>query len=189
MRNLALPILAIFTLILLSIACKKHVIQPQSELSKLPPATQTGANTFGCLVNGQAFTPQDKSIFEGPVLQCNYIYTAGGYYFTLLVGNKNSDNSVTGVNIETDSLAISEGQNIPLKIYSSGNAQGSYVVYYNTGGQNAYETNNAVTGQLIITKFDAIKQIVSGTFYFDAINDKGDIMKITNGRFDMQYTK
>jgi hypothetical protein len=86
-------------------------------------------------------------------------------------------------------LAISEGQNIPLKIYSSGNAQGSYVVYYNTGGQNAYETNNAVTGQLIITKFDAIKQIVSGTFYFDAINDKGDIMKITNGRFDMQYTK
>ena len=36
-------------------SCKKDA--PQDELSKLPPATQTGANTFGCLVNGKAFVP------------------------------------------------------------------------------------------------------------------------------------
>jgi hypothetical protein len=28
---------------------------PKTELEKLPPATQTGANTAGCLVNGKAF--------------------------------------------------------------------------------------------------------------------------------------
>ena len=26
---------------------------------QLPPITQTGANTFGCLVNGQVFVPKD----------------------------------------------------------------------------------------------------------------------------------
>jgi hypothetical protein len=35
--------------------CKKHDPDP---LDQLPPATQTGANTFGCLVNGQPWTPQ-----------------------------------------------------------------------------------------------------------------------------------
>ena len=38
-------------------ACKK-VKEPPTELSKLPPATQTGANTFGCLVNGKAWVAQ-----------------------------------------------------------------------------------------------------------------------------------
>jgi hypothetical protein len=189
MKGLIFLISAIFSLTVLIASCKKQIVNPQDQLSLLPPATQTGANTFGCLVNGQAFTPQNRNIFEGPVLQCNYIYTAGGYYFTLLVGNKNNDNSVTGVNIETDSLAISEGQNIPLKIYSTGNAQGSYVVYYNSGSENAYETSEVVTGQLTITKLDTMKQIASGTFYFNAVNDKGDTVKITDGRFDMPYTR
>src|SRR6185503_9360933 len=48
----------IFPLLLLSVLltgnCKKDNID---ELSKLPPATQSGANTFGCLINGSAFIP------------------------------------------------------------------------------------------------------------------------------------
>ena len=29
--------------------------------ASLPPATQTGANTFGCLVNGQVWTPKGNN--------------------------------------------------------------------------------------------------------------------------------
>ena len=35
--------------------CKKNDPNP---VDQLPPATQTGANTFGCLVNGQPWLPQ-----------------------------------------------------------------------------------------------------------------------------------
>lgn len=34
--------------------CKKDDPAPEEQL---PPATQTGANTLGCLVNGQPYTP------------------------------------------------------------------------------------------------------------------------------------
>jgi len=30
-------------------------------LEQLPPATQTGANTFGCLLNGEAWTPSGNN--------------------------------------------------------------------------------------------------------------------------------
>ena len=41
-------------------SCKKNKPQ-KTELEKLPPVTQTGANTFGCLINGKAFTPKGYS--------------------------------------------------------------------------------------------------------------------------------
>ncbi len=47
------PILLLAALLGLS-QCKKKDPDP---VDQLPPATQTGANTFGCLVNGQAWTP------------------------------------------------------------------------------------------------------------------------------------
>ena len=34
---------------------------PENPLSKLPPETQTGANTFGCIINNQVFYPRDGS--------------------------------------------------------------------------------------------------------------------------------
>lgn len=58
--------------------CRKH----KSELEKLPPETQTGAEAFGCLVNGKVFTPKE-SPFAGPILSCAYQYVAGGYSFQL----------------------------------------------------------------------------------------------------------
>ncbi|WP_162550068.1 hypothetical protein [Hymenobacter nivis] len=39
----------------LLLGCKKT---EQAPADQLPPATQTGANTLGCLVNGQPWTPQ-----------------------------------------------------------------------------------------------------------------------------------
>jgi len=79
-------LLLILSLTLLSSSCKKHVIKP---IDQLPPATQTGANTFGCLVNGAAFLPAGGD-FSGPIKQCNYIYTSGGFSFDVGASNKNT---------------------------------------------------------------------------------------------------
>lgn len=40
--------------------CKKPKATVKTELEKLPPITQTGANTLGCLLNGQAWIPKDN---------------------------------------------------------------------------------------------------------------------------------
>lgn len=55
-------IFLLFAVALLMIACNKDDEAPQptpepSEIEMLPPATQTGANKVGCLLNGKAFCP------------------------------------------------------------------------------------------------------------------------------------
>lgn len=50
--------LIIFIALAFAMCCKKTDSNSlDAELAKLPPITQTGANTFGCLVNGKAFIP------------------------------------------------------------------------------------------------------------------------------------
>ncbi|TXT34444.1 MAG: hypothetical protein FD136_331 [Chitinophagaceae bacterium] len=41
--------------VLLSSSCRKN--KPVNPIDQLPPETQTGANTFGCLVDGGVFKP------------------------------------------------------------------------------------------------------------------------------------
>ncbi|MGI0040947.1 MAG: hypothetical protein ACRD94_03170, partial [Nitrosopumilaceae archaeon] len=52
-------------------------------INQLPPATHTGANTAGCLVNGIAFLP--KGYFTTGNLTCNYI---DGKDFSLEISEK-----------------------------------------------------------------------------------------------------
>ena len=77
-----------------------------------------------------------------------------------------------------------ESQIIKLTNDIKGQAYGGYVVDY-----PPYYTNSTYTGELYLSKFDTIQQIASGTFYFTAIKSAGDTVKVTNGRFDMHYTR
>jgi hypothetical protein len=172
-------------------SCKKPVDPiPISELDKLPAATQTGANTFGCLVNGQAFLPHSNSFLSGSY-QCNYIYTNGGYYFLVNASNSSTTNYIYSISLSTNALPISEGQTIKLQNNGvAGKACGLYGYLYGTSPTD-YETTTVVGGQIFINNFDQNKQIVSGTFFFNAINlsNSKDTIHVTDGRFDMKYTQ
>lgn len=170
-------------------SCKKKQEEiPKTELEKLPPATQVGANTFGALVNGQAFMPYSKALFAS-TYQCNYIFTNGGYYFTVGASNDNNYEYLTNIMLGTTKLPIAEGQIFKFNNYNEdGKAFGTYSIIYSVT-TNEYKTNNIVNGQLYISKLDQTKQIVSGTFFYKAINIKGDTVKVTDGRFDMKYTQ
>ncbi len=54
----------LLTLLLITalFACKKDD-DDQTPIEQLPPATQVGANTAGCLVNGVAFLPKGNNPF------------------------------------------------------------------------------------------------------------------------------
>ena len=50
-----------------------------------------------------------------------------------------------------------------------------------------YSTTLEVTGELIITHHDYNNAIISGTFWFDAINNIEEKIEVREGRFDMEY--
>jgi len=170
-------------------SCRKHKHDVPSELSKLPPETQTGANTFGCLIDGKAFLPRGSG-FGGPVLSCFYIQntpTEQGYFLGLSASDKSNTSDVFGIGIGTDSLQVSIGSyNLIEK------KRGNYFAYYlrvNQQGTNQYYTSSKDPGTITITKLDELNQIISGAFHFNVITTTNDTLRITDGRFDIHYTK
>jgi len=99
--------------------CKKNATNPVDEL---PPATQTGANTFGCLINGQPFTPGGSAL-SGPDLAGIYQYlipgTPAGYTFAIDGTDKRNSCNVIRVGFGFDSVSMSTGT-YPLRFRMNG---------------------------------------------------------------------
>ncbi|WP_300565031.1 hypothetical protein [Flavobacterium sp.] len=176
MKNLILFLL--FSIALT--CCQKDDDQTISPINQLPPITQTGANTFGCLLDEQVFKPGN-----GPnPLDCVYQFVNGGYYFTLQANKYYADaDKLIGVGCVTQKLQITQGQTYILQNQSDGNASGGY--FFNV---DWFYTSVTYTGELKIIKLDEVNHIVSGTFWYDVQDTNGVVHKIREGRFDMQYT-
>jgi Family of unknown function (DUF6252) len=89
----------------------------------------------------------------------------------------------------TDSLKILEGVKFNLRQRIQGLSSGSYSSY-TTGSpfQNYLTDGNDYKGEMQIKKLDPENQIVSGTFWFDAVNANGQKVEIREGRFDVRFT-
>jgi hypothetical protein len=181
-------LLILLTITTTFISCCKKDIMPTPEptpLSQLPPATQTGANTFGCLLDGQVFKPG----FYNNSYQCFYQLVNGGYYFNVNA-NYRMGGVLKSIGINTEKLQITEGQTLKLYERLDGNAFATYSIgNSNTGVIEDSETTITNTGELKITKLDLIKDIVSGTFWFDVKDKNGVVHQVREGRFDMLFTR
>ena len=165
--------------------CKKHRDTPKTELEKLPPITQTGANTFGCLLNGNAWTPIG--------------YSSPYPNYRVIVDPAFSDG-----NLDIRVYRIINGIREDISIASDSiKAIGLYKIADNGRTQHRFQKSSEDLstpyceiyyggifhrqGYLKITKYDLINGIVSGEFEIKAINvdcGYGDTIKITIGRFD-----
>jgi hypothetical protein len=151
----------------------------QNPIDQLPPATQTGENTFGCLLDGEPFLP------SGGVnpLDCVYQLINGEYYFNLQ-GNKEDENfNLIRLSLSANARELQEGETYQLIENEVGNIFARY-----SFNSNATFTSQNYSGTLIINKLDLNNQIVSGTFSFDIIDFEGNLRQIREGRFDMQFT-
>jgi hypothetical protein len=165
--------------------CDNNNDKPKTELEKLPLATQTGANTAGCLVNGMAFLPKGNF----PTLICNY---NDGANFSLFIKERiiqGSNENIRTINVFSynQNLHDNVGVAFPLTVYGSNSKSGEYITYNTDLGEIHYVTNSEVTGELKITYHNYNQAIISGTFWFDAINSTGQKVEVRNGRFDMHY--
>lgn len=179
-KKLLLLLLTTFTLS----CCNKDDDKPKTELEKLPPATQTGVNTAGCLVNGQAFLP--KGYFSFGNLSCNY---TDGLNFNLRISEKINDN-IRSIYVFNDNQPLEVGVTYLLKQNLNNNTLPySYATYtdFNNMSGGDFITTDMIIGELKITNHNFSGAILSGTFWFDAVNNNGEKIEVREGRFDMHY--
>jgi hypothetical protein len=172
-----------YSILLMLAGCstKKDNIGPND----LPPETHTGANTFGCLINGKGFLPQGA------------IFTSNPHPYFLVGGNGRNGASITAedqnhtpgfffrLNIDSSSFRVGT---YPLPAF---NFDSTFKVS-NMGFDFNYGLGNYTfnpTGQLVITFIDHTNHIISGTFSFDAYDPKGVKYEVRSGRFDLQVSK
>ena len=186
--------LLLFFLLLLAVACgnRDDAATPEQQL---PAETQTGANTFGCLVNGKLFYPRDGV----PSVASNG--TPKGASFTALGDSPNYVYRELRINNYKDGkpinffilhfhqfsgqLGTSEWKKSNFKTGLDG-VQDNYLLVrsfdYNDNTWKWYGSYEN-SGKTTITKYQ--NGIFSGTFSGKLITEDGNnVIEITDGRFD-----
>ncbi len=146
---------------------------------KLPKATQSGKNTFGCKIDGKVFTPSESGgLFGSPPIT---VYNDPFNGFTLLGKYYGDRSDKISKNIIISLLYLKTTDTYQLSSYPYGQYELDY------SGGPIYRTNNTYTGQVNITRCDTIKRIYSGTFSFKAVDrNTGKVVNVTDGRFDVK---
>jgi hypothetical protein len=156
------------TALLLAAGCKKD-----SPDDGLPATTQEGRNTFGCLVDGQAFGPKppmginssSRDPLEASIYRTDILVSAkGDGYMDFALRN-----------------AFRPGT-YPVGEISAGN----YASYRVSAGD--YNTDTAHPGTVTLTRIDTVARIAAGTFEFTAFDYRTDkTVQVTQGRFDVKF--
>ncbi len=171
---------------------------PDKESPGLPPVTSEGKNTFACKINGEVFVA-DGSGTDTPnrgiyaVLESNFDNVGNDLPLdscSLIILAKNSSRRLF---LYINPYLLVDGRrhylNSRTEEYPAVVRPLNYGRIYSSG--NNYITNSVDTGSVFITKWDQRKFIISGTFQFRAKNylDKTDLVEVTEGRFDLDYSK
>lgn len=160
---------------------KKDDPQPTDPVSQLPPATQEGRNTFGCLLNGKPWIPKGAAGLSSNLSPYYDPYYAQGTFNLHATINEGTNfQSITLYsdslpNIGTYSLNLAGRRgagytNVDKITYAGCDYSDSRIVYQK--------------GTLTITKL--APPIISGTFEFTLAKSGCDTIKVTDGRFDLQ---
>jgi hypothetical protein len=165
------------------VACKKH--KHQTPVDQLPPATETGANTFGFLLNGQPWTPKGwNGSTSNLSVSVDDSYKNGTFNITAYKISGDSDKEYLALGL-ADSLNF---QSIPATLQLR---KPLFGLVYTNGSciyDGFFDTLTYASGQLNISKFDKNNRIISGTFFATLFKPNcGDTIKITEGRFDMKF--
>ncbi|WP_304067358.1 DUF6252 family protein [Pedobacter glucosidilyticus] len=181
MKTLKYIIILISYFSLSASSCKKD----KTGIDALPAATQEGRNTFGCLVNGEVFIARSRGGFGPPYFECDYSFISGtnSFRFYLRGTDKIRSSNSNSIIIYSTGISLISDTKLNLEELKDGNASARYSETL----IDEYNTSAISKGEITITKLDESKRILSGTFWFDAVNEAGEKIKVREGRFDMKY--
>ena len=156
-----------------------------SSNAQLPAETQTGANTVGCLVNGKVFLPYAEGITAD--VNCFYQQINDKFYFSMAFSDlRGESNETVSVQRIGDNLIAGQTYTLNKNPIDNGDFLGGGGTF-RLSSSNKFYTNTSQIGELKITNLDTSKSIISGTFWFNAINTAGQKVEIRQGRFDWKY--
>jgi Family of unknown function (DUF6252) len=160
----------------------------KTKTAVLPPATKTGANTFGCKVNGVVCSTNkykdDVILTDGIGVHYTAWFSDSCMIFTATTENPKYsfhfafkyDGQIGNYNSEGNNRYMCEFID-----YNSGNTLSSNGNIYNTDDNNIADIR--------VTQFNEISKTISGTFEMNVVNKAGTIVNITEGRFDIKWEK
>ena len=157
------------------------------EVTELPEATQTGANTFGCKVDGNFWVPAGFGIVPtAPILEARMV--SGN---TLIINARNFSKSPTETEFEFRIKNVTgPGEYLLNSDVSHPSLDNSYVYYVlrKVNPLNEWLTSSQYSGRVLITRLETgANAFVSGTFELDAVSeDDNSVIHITEGRFDVR---
>lgn len=181
MKRLPWPCLCLVLLVQGS-KCEKDSFVPADQL---PPATQTGANTFGCLVNGALCRPKG---------------TTGTPNFSVLY-----DPIANGGNLSISATQIEDGHRRYITLLATAvTGTGNYSFARPNGIASAHYVETPVApngctqlysdqdvayrrGYLTIARLDGQARVIAGTFDLQLLEAGCDTIRITQGRFDARF--
>lgn len=150
-----------FYLLILSQLCLASACT-KDNMDELPPATQVGANTFGCKINGVVYSCTG---LKNP----NSILTMEGIYYFEEINYAH----ITALIYKPEKRNFFDFDfDFKTGIYRNG-------IKVNTG--NILLNSDSY---VMITNYTT--DIISGTFQMDVEFDDGEIWNITDGRFDIK---
>jgi len=155
--------------------CEEPIIEePPLEL---PPITQQGANTFGCLINGEVWVPQGQRGGTGikAFYQAINFLTIDASHF------RQEQYAFFGFGL-IDSNAVYEGNTFTLNDTVATRLNFETI---DCEVDNYPDPSQVIAGQVTIDRFDFAKPFVAGQFWFIAITPECDTLRVTDGRFDV----
>ena len=170
MNRTSAPALLLAALLGLS-QCKKNDPAP---VDQLPPATQTGANTFGCLLNGQPWVPYGTASFS--------IYYDPNYRNGTI--NIDTSRPIGNSSYQTITLASDSLKTIGRYPLTIPGHQEALFIDTKTGCRFLGSDPYYRSGFLNITRLDLQAGVIAGTFEFTLAKPGCDTIKVTQGRFD-----
>ncbi len=187
MKNIINSILVLITIILITSCSKKTPPIPTTDQYGLPFPTHTGANTFGCLIDGVPF------VVEGAYNSWTGNGIKGGFnlkdsIFNLYAYSKNPKYKFDiMMKLNKNFIGKGDANKYLIAGYTSLITNGSPI----PGASGFYVANDSLPSYVTITHTDidwsttdARGHFISGTFDLTLALSDGSKVHITQGRFD-----
>ncbi len=171
-------------------ACRKAPPDPEPEpphvpyWDTLPAITQTGANTFGCLVDGKVWVPRKEILVPWYVLAAslNELDGTGSCVIDCSIITPTQDDYLImnfGPTYFSPSTCYGKRALLPKSNFNFTTSHDTYSI----------DPKDSLINWVKVSMVDTDRNIISGTFQFTMYKDQlpHKTLKITEGRFDLKY--
>lgn len=177
------------TLFILSFSFCNKFKKKEKTKEELPPATQEGKNTFGCLIDGKVWLPKNYGApnwLGGSLDLLNFSY----YNKKIDVSAKQitKEGNYRSINIYSKNIKQLGVYKLYVNVERGTNSNSTAYTYReaNNPSESIFFINDTVSSSLIVTKLDTINKIISGNFRFNFTLSNQNV-EVKDGVFDLNY--